>query len=56
MSLFCLYHAKNKQRRMMSYLPVMLLCVTSLAQAGIYKTYDKHGNVVFSDAPSHYLL
>ena len=36
----------------MRYLPVMLLCVTSLAQAGIYKTYDKHGNVVFSDAPS----
>jgi hypothetical protein len=37
----------------MRYLPLILLCVTGLAQAGIYKTYDKNGNVIFSDAPSN---
>ena len=36
----------------MRYLPVILVCLTGLAQAGIYKTYDKNGNVIFSDAPS----
>jgi len=36
----------------MRYLPLMLLCLTGLAQAGIYKTYDKHGNVIFSDTPT----
>ena len=36
----------------MRYLPIVLLCAVGLAQAGIYKTYDKNGNVVFSDAPS----
>jgi hypothetical protein len=31
----------------------MLLCLTGLVHAGIYKTYDKNGNAVFSDTPSH---
>lgn len=37
----------------MRYLPLMLLCLTGLVHAGIYKTYDKNGNAVFSDAPSN---
>jgi len=37
---------------MMRYLPIVLLCAVGLAQAGIYKTYDKNGNVICSDAPS----
>lgn len=37
----------------MRYLPVILLCAVGFAQAGIYKTYDKNGNAVFSDAPSN---
>lgn len=36
----------------MRYLPLVLLSVCSLAQAEIYKTYDKNGNVVFTDTPS----
>ncbi|HMY27781.1 MAG TPA: DUF4124 domain-containing protein, partial [Agitococcus sp.] len=33
---------------------VVLCCLLSanLAQAEIYKTYDKNGNVIFSDVPS----
>lgn len=31
---------------------IVLLSVCSIAQAGIYKTYDKNGNPVFTDAPS----
>lgn len=38
---------------MMRYLPIILLCAVGFAQAGIYKTYDKNGNAVFSDAPTH---
>lgn len=37
----------------MRYLPVVLLCLTGLAQAGIYKSYDKNGNVVYTDTPSN---
>ena len=37
----------------MRYLPIILLCAVGFAQAGIYKTYDKNGNAVFSDAPTH---
>jgi hypothetical protein len=44
---------KPKWGRAMRYLPVVLLCLTGLAQAGIYKTYDKNGNVVFTDTPSN---
>lgn len=36
----------------MRYLPLVLVGVCSLAQAEIYKTYDKNGNVVFTDTPS----
>ena len=36
----------------MRYLPLMLFCLTGLVHAGIYKTYDKNGNAIFSDAPS----
>ena len=28
------------------------LLLTNVAQAEIYKTYDKNGNVIFSDVPS----
>ena len=30
----------------------LFMCCTA-AQAGIYKTYDKNGNVIFSDIPSN---
>ena len=30
----------------------LLMCCTA-AQAGIYKTYDKNGNVIFSALPSN---
>lgn len=36
----------------MRYWLVLLLSVCPALHAGIYKTYDKNGNVVFSDAPS----
>lgn len=36
----------------MRYLPLVLVGVCCLAQAEIYKTYDKNGNVVFTDTPS----
>lgn len=32
--------------------PIILMLCASLAQAEIYKTYDKNGNVVFTDVPS----
>ncbi len=37
----------------MRYLLVLLWCISSFAQAGIYKSYDKNGNVVFTDTPSN---
>jgi hypothetical protein len=37
----------------MRYWLVLLLSVSSVLHAGIYKTYDKNGNAVFSDAPSN---
>lgn len=55
MSLFCFYNSdifRCDWGSVMRYLPLMLLCLTGLAQAGIYKTYDKHGNVIFSDTPT----
>ena len=36
----------------MRYLLLVLASVCGLAQAEIYKTYDKNGNVVFTDTPS----
>lgn len=36
----------------MRYWLVLLLGVCSVTSAGIYKTYDKNGNAVFTDAPS----
>ena len=37
----------------MRYWFMLLLSVCSALHAGIYKTYDKNGNAVFSDAPTH---
>jgi hypothetical protein len=37
----------------MRYSLILLALLTSSVQAGIYKTYDKNGNVIFSDVPSN---
>ena len=37
----------------MRYGLILLVLLTSSVQAGIYKTYDKNGNVVFTDVPSN---
>ena len=37
----------------MRYSLILLALLTSSVQAGIYKTYDKNGNVVFTDVPSN---
>ena len=37
----------------MRYWLILLLSVSSVLHAGIYKSYDKNGNAVFSDAPSN---
>lgn len=37
----------------MRYRLMCLLVCSCAAQAGIYKTYDKNGNVIFSDIPSN---
>ncbi|MBK6758523.1 MAG: DUF4124 domain-containing protein [Moraxellaceae bacterium] len=34
----------------MRYGLILLALLTSTVQAGIYKTHDKNGNVVFTDA------
>lgn len=66
MGLFCFYNQQavltilpvipcrdvRNQETNMRYLPLLLLGLGCLAHAGIYKTYDKNGNVVFSDTPT----
>ena len=37
----------------MRYGLILLVLLTSSVQAGIYKTYDKNGNAVFTDVPSN---
>lgn len=37
----------------MRYSLIFLALLTSSVHAGIYKTYDKNGNVVFTDVPSN---